>query len=176
MTKSKLVDMTLMMKQGKQIHGQDYIVSLLRARDNPYVFMVLCQDLQNGREYALELRENDVFQLIEGDQGMLEDPEPLELFARIINSLEFVQKDGVTYLTCEQVVFFNSLWADAMVSAASSSIQAMPRNPLQASFDATLSRVVINEPDFRKTSYRDAQLFATEDYAPIRSNYREMLY
>ena len=68
--------MTLMLKQGRHIYGADYVVSLLRAKENPYVFMVLCMNLVTGEEYALELHESDIFQITEGDMGMLEDAEP----------------------------------------------------------------------------------------------------
>jgi hypothetical protein len=68
--------MTLMLKQGRHIYGVDYVVSLLRAKENPYVFMVLCMNLVTGEEYALELHESDIFQITEGDMGMLEDAEP----------------------------------------------------------------------------------------------------
>lgn len=127
MTRTRLADMTLMLKQGRRLHDQDFIVSLLRAKNDPYVFMVLCQDLSTGQEYALVLHETDVFQLTEGDQGLLEDPEPIELAKLIIESLELVRKDGVTYLTCEQKVFFNSLWSDMMISTASRAKQSVPR-------------------------------------------------
>jgi hypothetical protein len=76
MTRSKLSEMTLMLKQGRHIYGVDYVVSLLRAKENPYVFMVLCMNLVTGEEYALELHESDIFQITEGDMGMLEDAEP----------------------------------------------------------------------------------------------------
>lgn len=61
MTKSKLKDMHLLLKRGRLINGKNYVISLLRAKENPYVFMVICLDLNNGEEFALELDENEIF-------------------------------------------------------------------------------------------------------------------
>ena len=96
-------------------------MSLLRSKQNPYVFIVILLNLNNGEEYVLELQENDIFQITEGDQGLLEDGEPQELAKMIIDNLDLLNRDGVKFLTCEYKVFFNQLWQDAMVSKLSKS-------------------------------------------------------
>lgn len=121
--------MSLFLKQGQEIHGKDYIVSLLRSKQNPYVFMVLAMNLEKGEEYALELHEHDIFMISEGDQGLLEDPEPRQLAQLILDNLELYEQDGVQFLTCEQKIFFNSLWSDVVVSQVSKNKQLPAKHP-----------------------------------------------
>jgi hypothetical protein len=63
--------------------------------------MALCTNLSNGEEYALELGEGDVFAITEGNQGMLEDAEPIVLCQLIIDSLQLLERDGTQFITCE---------------------------------------------------------------------------
>lgn len=78
-TRFRLTDFHLVVKQGLEVAGQNFVVSLLRCETNPFVFMVILLDLVRGEEYVLELLEPDVFQICEGDQGLLEDAEPDQL-------------------------------------------------------------------------------------------------
>ena len=65
-TKNKLNECHLIKKQGRQVSGQDFVVSLLRSISNPYCFVITLLNFENGENYCLELQENDIFQLTEG--------------------------------------------------------------------------------------------------------------
>ena len=77
---------------------------------NPHEFMVILFDLEKGDEYVLQLTEEDIFVLTEGFQGILKDEDSTFLTKIIIDNLDFVSKDGATFLTCQHKVFFISLW------------------------------------------------------------------
>ena len=54
---------------------------------------------------------------MEGNQGLLEQPEPLELQRMILRGLDLMVRDKtengnteVKVLTCEHRIFFNTLW------------------------------------------------------------------
>lgn len=105
------------------LNGEDFITSVMRNKTNPYVFMVIIMNLKQGSEYVLELLESDILQLVEGNQGLLEQPEPKELQRMILQGLELMVRDQtkegtmeVKVLTCEHRIFFNSLWQDVIVS------------------------------------------------------------
>ena len=66
-TRQKLKECHLISKQGREISGTDFVVSLFRSTTNPYCFFVTLLDLVNGEEYCLELADQDIFQLTEGD-------------------------------------------------------------------------------------------------------------
>jgi hypothetical protein len=65
-TSNKLNECHLIKKQGLQVSGQDFVVSLLRSIKNPYCFLVNLLNFSTGENYCLELCENDIFQLTEG--------------------------------------------------------------------------------------------------------------
>lgn len=54
-TRTKLSECHLVSKQGRDIGGTDFVVSLLRSTKSPYCFLVTLLDLVNGEEYCLEL-------------------------------------------------------------------------------------------------------------------------
>ena len=109
----------LINKRGTVINNQDFVVNLLRSKLNPYCFIVVILNLESGEEYCLELDEGDMIHLTEGDRGMLEDSEPIDLQNLIIDNLELIERNGVKFLTCSHKVFFNQLWHDIMNSKIS---------------------------------------------------------
>ena len=94
-------------------------MNLMRSTINPYCFIVVILNLETGEEYVLELEEHDVMQLTEGDRGLLEDSDPIDLKNMIIDNLELIERDGVKFLTCTHKVFFNQLWHGIMNSKLS---------------------------------------------------------
>ena len=91
----------------------------MRSTINPYCFIVVILNLETGEEYCLELEEHDVMQLTEGDRGLLEDSDPIDLKNMIIDNLELIERDGIKFLTCTHKVFFNQLWHGIMNSKIS---------------------------------------------------------
>ena len=59
-TRNQLDEFHLVEKVGITLHGQDYIASLMRTKKNPYIFLVMLLNLQQGSEYVLELLESDI--------------------------------------------------------------------------------------------------------------------
>jgi hypothetical protein len=89
----------------------------MRTKKNPYIFLVMLLNLQYGTEYILELLESDILQLVEGNQGLLEQPEPKELIRMIVRGLDILTRGKsengnteIKVLTCEHRIFFNTLW------------------------------------------------------------------
>lgn len=109
----------LICKRGREINGIDFLVNLLRSTVNPYSFTVVLLKLDSGEEYCLELREHDIMMLTEGDRGLLEDSEPVDLQNMIIDNLELIERDGFNFLTCSHKIFFNQLWHGVMTSKLS---------------------------------------------------------
>ena len=99
------------------------MVNLLRSIVNPYCFMVVLLNLETGEEYCLELDDQDILSLTEGDRGMLEDSEPIDLQNMIVDNLELIERDGIKFLTCTKKVFFNHLWHGIMSSKLSQTSQ-----------------------------------------------------
>ena len=66
-TRHRIREFKLVRKQGQCLGDKEYVVSLFRHSANPHVFMVMAFDMIYGGEYVLELVEQDIFQLIEGD-------------------------------------------------------------------------------------------------------------
>lgn len=118
-TSNNIKNCTLISKQGRQINGVDFVINLMRSTINPYCFIVVILNLETGEEYCLELDEKDVMQITEGDRGLLEDADPLDLNGMIIDNLELIERDGVKFLTCTNKVFFNQLWHGIMTSKLS---------------------------------------------------------
>lgn len=54
-TRSKIDDCRLLQKCGITIEGNEYIVTLLRHRNDPFTFMAIAINMQLGEEYVLEL-------------------------------------------------------------------------------------------------------------------------
>ena len=71
------------------------MVNLLRSTVNPYCFIVVILNLESGEEYCLELDENDILQLTEGDRGLLEDSDPEDMKNLIIDNLELIERDSI---------------------------------------------------------------------------------
>lgn len=115
-TSSEISNCALIDKLGKQINGVDFVLSLLRSTINPYCFFVILLNLERGEEYCIELDESDIMSLTEGDRGLLEDSEPIDLQNLIIDNLELIERDEVMFLTCAQKIFFNQLWHGIMTS------------------------------------------------------------
>ena len=95
------------------------MVNLLRSTTNPYCFIVIILNFELGEEYCLELDEQDILYLTEGDRGLLEDSDPHDLKTLIIENLELIERDGIKFLTCTPKVFFNQLWHGIMSSKIS---------------------------------------------------------
>lgn len=53
--KAKLSDCKLLQKCGLTLEGAEYIVTLLRHKTDPYIFMVIAINICLGEEYVLEL-------------------------------------------------------------------------------------------------------------------------
>ena len=88
--------------------------------------MIILFDLQKGDEYALELLQDDINVLCEGDLGLLKDEEPAALQNLIMSNLELIEKDGAKFLTCEHKIFFVGLWQDQMTSKLSKAAMQSP--------------------------------------------------
>lgn len=125
-TSSNLQNCQLISKRGRQINGVDFVINLLRSTVNPYSFTVILLKLESGEEYCLELQEQDILQMTEGDRGLLEDSEPVDLQDMIIDNLELIERDGVNFLTCTQKVYFNQLWHGVMASKLSQTSKHQP--------------------------------------------------
>ena len=94
-TSNNIKSCNLISKQGRQINGVDFVVNLLRSTVNPYCFIVVILNLESGEEYCLELDENDILQLTEGDRGLLEDSDPEDMKNLIIDNLELIERDSI---------------------------------------------------------------------------------
>lgn len=57
----------MLQKKGLTIEGVEHIVTLVRHKTDPFIFMVIAVNVQQGDEYVLELNQQDIRTLIEGD-------------------------------------------------------------------------------------------------------------
>jgi hypothetical protein len=55
-TKSKIEDCKLLQRCGLTLEGVEYIITLLRHKTDPYVFMAIAINVVLGEEYVLELQ------------------------------------------------------------------------------------------------------------------------
>ena len=119
---TKLAECRVLQKQGISIDGVQHIVTLLRHRVDPYIFLVVAINLTTGEEYVLELQWSDILVLIEGDMSLLEsNKDSTEVQAIILNNLVLLHNDieKQTSLACEQKVYFNTVMQDIFESQAS---------------------------------------------------------
>ena len=119
---TKLAECRVLQKQGISIDGVQHIVTLLRHRTDPYIFLVVAINLTSGEEHVLELQWSDILVLIEGDMSLLEsNKDSTEVQAIILNNLVLLHNDieKQTSLACEQKVYFNTVMQDIFESQAS---------------------------------------------------------
>jgi hypothetical protein len=116
-THHNLGEFALLSKTGQTIDGVEYIVSVLRHKQNPLIFKVIAFNLERREEYMMELNESDVYELVEGDQQILRNVEPDELIQKITTNLNLIERDKIKVLSCDQKIFFNEIWAERMESA-----------------------------------------------------------
>jgi hypothetical protein len=124
-TKSKVKDCKVLKKCGLSIEGAEYIVTLLRHRSDPYVFMAIAINIQLGEEYVLELQQKDILTLIEGDISLLENPRDCtEVEQLILNNLVlcFDEIEKQKFLSCEYKCYFNTVMQSNLQSRASSTV------------------------------------------------------
>ena len=179
-TKNNISKCHLVSKQGRQINGVDFVVNLLRSTVNPYCFIVVILNLETGEEHSLELDEQDVQQLTEGDRGLLEDSEPIDLQNLIIDNLELIERDNIKFLTCTHRVFFNQLWHGIMSSKLSQTSQRSQPSKISAEYEIRVRNDVeetqIN-PHFTKTTLRDETLLKNAPFSRLdeRQHYKKLL-
>jgi len=124
-TKNKLSQCRLLQKQGVTIDSIEYIVTLLRHREDPFVFMAIAINMQTGEEHVLELQRRDIFTLIKGDISLLENStDSEEVQQLILDNLVLLHNDleGTKSLSCEQKVYFNTVMQSTMASRASTTL------------------------------------------------------
>ena len=157
-TANGIKDCHLISKLGRCISGIDFVVNLMRSIINPYCFIVVILNLEKGEEYCLELDEQDILYLTEGDRGLLEDSDPNDLQTLIIDNLELIERDGIKLLTCTHKVFFNQLWHGIMDSKISYNSQHKQPSTVQKNHEDRVNsdseQNKIN-PQFGRTTIRD---------------------
>ena len=78
-TMHKMNDFWLLRREGKVLGDREFIVSLMRHKVNVSVFMVVAFNMVTNEENVLELLETDIYQLLEGKQGLLLDPDDVTI-------------------------------------------------------------------------------------------------
>ncbi len=96
------------------IRHADYVVSVLRHRNDPLSIIVIAASTNLTEEFILELQARDLFEITEGDTWKLEASEPTALIDTIIDSLTISVKQpgNVRSLQCEHKIFFNELFIE----------------------------------------------------------------
>ena len=179
-TSNNIKNCNLISKQGRQIHGVDFVVNLLRSTVNPYCFIVVILNLETGEEYCLELDEHDILQLTEGDRGLLEDSDPIDLKNLIVDNLELIERDQIKFLTCTHNVFFNQLWHGIMTTKVSHTSQHQQPSKLSQEHDervrSDIEETQIN-PQYTKTTIRDENLLKGKPFNRLdeKGHYKKLL-
>jgi hypothetical protein len=83
----------------------------MRHNANPQVFMVVAINMMTTEEHVLELIEQDIYQLLEGKQGLMIDGDDPKIQTLILDNLILIENlDGHKMLSCGQKIFFNPIW------------------------------------------------------------------
>jgi hypothetical protein len=125
-----LKDFALLSKTGQVIDGEDFVVSVLRNKEQPLIFKILAFNLELREEFMMELSEADIYELVEGDQQLLRNLEPDGLVKKIATNLSVIVRDKIKVLTCEQKIFFNDIWMRDMESGKNQQVHV--RSPMEA--------------------------------------------
>jgi hypothetical protein len=104
----------LIKRRGVLIRQADYVVSVLRHRNDPLSIMVIATSTNLVEEYILELLAKDLFEITEGQTWKLEASEPMALVDLIIENLtiQLKQPGNVRSLQCEHKIFFNDMFVE----------------------------------------------------------------
>lgn len=112
-------DFHLIRRRGLVIGKDDFVISVLRHRQDPLNFKIIAASANSslGEEFILDLQARDLFELTEGHHAILETNEPSQLIDTIIENLTIItnQQTGVKTLACEHKVYFNSIFVSKHV-------------------------------------------------------------
>ena len=161
-THHNLKEFALLSKTGQNIDGIEYIVSVLRHKQNPLIFKIIAFNLELREEFMMELNESDVYELVEGNQQILKNVEPDELIQKITTNLNLIERDRIKVLTCDQKIFFNEIWMENMESGKN--YQEHQRSPMEAQWQADnhpgelAQKVLLAQSPITHTAARTSQL------------------
>ena len=94
------------------IRQTDFVVSVLRHRNDPLSIIIIAASTNLAEEFILELQARDLFEITEGETWKLEASEPTALIDTIIDNLTISVKQpgNVRSLQCEHKIFFNEMF------------------------------------------------------------------